>query len=60
MDKQSLDEAYKLIENVIFNSNIKEIDKYELLLNITYLFSDYEKSIKCLIKNRNDEIRRNK
>ena len=43
MQKESIEEALKIITDSIYNSNINVIDKYELLLNINYLLTNYEK-----------------
>ena len=57
MKDESLIKARELVFNIINNSKIETLDKYELLLNL-YNFLDpytYEESIKVLQKNRRDK-----
>ena len=46
MEQESLNEATRLVVDVIQNSNINMIDKYELLLNISLFLDHYEEAIK--------------
>lgn len=55
MKQESLDKASDLIFNVIINSDINALDKYELLKNLRELLMDvknYEQDIKTLQKSR--------
>ena len=54
MKKENIEKARELVFNIINNSNIDTLDKYELLLNL-YHFLDpfaYEENIKVLEKKR--------
>lgn len=51
MSKESLDKALDLIAN----SNIKLEDKLELLINLSYMFEEYEENINYLRKKDIDE-----
>lgn len=44
MKKESLDKVIDLI----VDSDINKEDKVELMINLYYLFEDYEENIKCL------------
>ena len=54
MKKESLIKARELVFNIINNSNIDTLDKYELLLNLYNLLDPfgYEENIKTLEKHR--------
>ena len=49
MDQTSLDKAAELINDIIYNSNINLIDKYELLLNLNYFLNNYEQETKSKV-----------
>ena len=46
MQKESLNEATKLIINAIQNSNINMVDKVELLINLSNFLDNYHEAIK--------------
>ena len=50
MKKESLEKARELIHEVLMNSKISDLDKYELLLNLTLFLRDYDENIKVLRK----------
>ena len=54
MNKESLVKARELVFNIINNSKIETLDKYELLLNLYNLLDPftYEESMKVLEKHR--------
>lgn len=54
MDKESLIKARNIIIKALDKSDIKQIDKLELILNLHTLLDrdNYEKDIKVLIKNK--------
>ena len=54
MQKESIEEAIKLISDTIYNSNLNVIDKYELLLNINHFLMNYEKETgsKVMVKKK--------
>ena len=49
MQKESIEEALEIITDKIYNSNINIIDKYELLLNISYFLTHYEEQTKSKV-----------
>lgn len=53
MEKESLTEARTIILEKILTSNIKQIDKVELALNLDHFLSNYEENIKILKKTQN-------
>lgn len=54
MEKKSLIEARNLIIDTLSKSNIDDLDKLELMLNLSLLLNEekYDKSIKVLQKNK--------
>ena len=46
MQKESLNEATKLVVEAIQNSNINVVDKLELLINISNFLDNYHEAIK--------------
>jgi hypothetical protein len=49
MQKESIEEAIKIVCDTIYNSNINVVDKYELLLNINYFLTHYEEQTKSKV-----------
>ena len=46
MEQESLNEATRLVVDVIQNSNINVVDKLELLMNINNFLENYHEAIK--------------
>lgn len=50
METESIDKAIDIITKSITESDINEIDKLELLLNLYHFLNDYENNIETLRK----------
>lgn len=61
MDKNSLDEAFKVCSEAIYNSNINVVDKLELIINLYHFLNvdEYEETIKqkALVRSDRNEIK---
>lgn len=49
MQEESIEKAIEIISDNIYNSNINVVDKYELLLNISYFLTHYEEQTKSKV-----------
>lgn len=57
MEKESLEKIQEKVVEVLNNSNIKTIDKLELLINLMHFLNsdNYRKNIKILQKQKEQE-----
>ena len=52
MQKESIEEARKIIITSLNESNIEKLDKFELMLNINHFLENYNEMIKVKVKKK--------